>query len=249
LPPPRPVACITCRIIDLSAVVGGGAINFIPTAINNAGQIAGYDGGAGVNGKAGTAYLINPNLSFVPFGQGFTFNVPTAISNFGKSIVGNSTVTNQYGQQNSAIAAWTLPSPTNVTLNCIGFAASSIEAGETGPPFEIASNNVPIDDNDFYGLPTFSLTKFTSHRCTITDFLARAINDQGTIVGSGGGYAAYGSTTACAKPIALPRPTNGSTEAHGINSQGDLLVSFTGPAAPAFGAEYLVKLGRFVRIP
>jgi hypothetical protein len=236
----RPAA--TYKITPLGEILGS-SIQFIPTALNDSGQIVGYDDQPQANGDAGPAYLINANGTFGVLdntGNAIAYYIPVAISNDGRSVVGNANDPgNAYGvEPYSGPVTWSLIGTTKSHQNYRVFAKASEPATYTIA--DIASGNVPVGGADFFGFKTYGVTPFKSSGCAAGAFFATAVNDAGTIVGNAAGYAAFDTLTGCAAPIpGLPQPANASTSAIAIDSNADVLFSVQGPAAPAFGAYYL----------
>ena len=220
----------TARIVNLGALIGP-SVRFVPTALNEKGQIVGYDDRTLTNGNAGAAYLLNADGTFgVLDATGTTpaFFIPTAISNTGNTVAG---VTNG-----------TLPSADSgpVTWRLLGGARSlqiyhhnpDYSAGEPALPTVtgIANGTVPVGGADFYGSTSYSATPFKTGGCALSDFFANAANDAGTIVGTAGGYGAVDTLSGCPTYLpGLPRPANASTSFVAVNSSGALIGVFQGP--------------------
>ena len=248
----RARTAVIYKITSLGELVGGGSIQFIPMALNDSGQIVGYDDLPQGNGDAGAAYLINANGTFGVLrntGNSTAYYIPVAISNDGLSVAGNANAPgNPYGLEPfSGPVTWTLFGKTNSHQNYRVFATASHPTTYTIA--DIASGNVPVGGADFFGFTAYAVTPFKSSGCAAGDFFATAVNDAGTIVGDAAGYAAFDTLTGCAAPIpGLPRPANASTSAVAIDSNADVLFSVQGPAAPAFGAYYLFAKKTVVKV-
>ena len=246
-------AATSYTIVNLSALVAAGARAFVPTALNDAGQIVGYDPETLANGNAGAAYLIDANGAFASLantGNTAAFYIPAAISNSGQSVAGQANNPGDaYGRVPvSGPVVWSLLGGTRSHQNYRVFAAKH---QPNDPPIaDIANGNVPVGGSAYFGFKTYAVTPLRTTGCAIEDFSANAINDVGRIVGSGGGYAAADTLTGCPSAIpGLPRPANASTSAIAVNAAGDLIVSLQGPAAPAFGAYYLFAKGTLALVP
>ena len=252
---PGPFAAAPYTIVNLSSLLGGGTIDFIPTAINNAGLIVGYDDETLPSGIAGAAYLINADLSHGVLGN--TGNtaahfVPVAVANSGKTIAGNAVQFGTLGGSTAGIGTRLIPDMTGpVVWTTYGTTSSHQNYRDFGDPpiASIASGNVPVGGPYYFGYPTYSATAFKTTGCAISDFSANAINDSGTVAGVGSGHAAIAKIGSC--PVALPafpQVANTATTVEAINSRGDVLVALTGSAGPAYGSYYLFAAGKYARV-
>ena len=253
LAPPPAIAATKYTIVNLSALVGSSAHAFVATALNDSGQIVGYDPETLANGNAGAAYLIAANGTFAPLantGNTAAFYIPAAISNSGQSVAGQANNPGDaYGREPvSGPVVWSLLGGTRSHQNYRVFAA---QHKPNDPPIaDIAKGNVPVGGSAYFGFKTYAVTPFKTAGCATRDISANAINDAGRIVGSGDGHAAADTLTGCASAIpGLPRPANASTSAVAQSAAGDLIVALQGPAAPAFGAYYLFAKGTLTPVP
>ncbi len=233
-------------ILNLSALVGK-PVQFVPTALDNLGQIAGYDftirSTASGYRTPGAAYVIDADRTVHVLqntGSSPDAYIPTAISSSGRSIAGEETSLETFA---TGPATWHLTATKAYGLNYRRYIDADI------PITGLNDADLAVGGPDSYTVARYSVTPFPTAGCALGLFFANAVNGAGTIVGNADGYAAADTPTGCSTYLpGLPRPANTSTSAIAINAHGSLLGLVVGPAAPAYGAAYLFAGGRLTRL-